>query len=183
MAVEVIAQVGDRAPRCEPGCPLRQPPRAGGQFAVMFGVTILRRDERGGQGQHGRLARRDQRRGDGEMDMAGLTVGQGARGTVGTGNGVRGEVLRPIQRDRETAGEGTVGLQCAQSVEAVHDVHQQRRQFLRGDRVEQVAVLLVAGNFMPPEQRRSIVTPALLLHPHRVIEERRTRGEKTRQRH
>ncbi len=78
VTVQVITQEGDRAQRREPRRPLRQPSRAGGQFAVLFEVTILRRDERGGQGKHGRLARRDQRRGDGAMDMAGLTVGQRA---------------------------------------------------------------------------------------------------------
>lgn len=31
---------------------------------------------------------------------------------------------------------------------------------------------------MHPEQRRGIVSPARLLHPHLVIEERRTLGEK-----
>lgn len=113
VAVEVIAQVGDRAPRREPWRPLRQPPRAGSQFAVLFGVTILRRDERGGQREHRRLARRDQGRGDGGMEMPDLAVGQGAYGAVGARNRVRGEVLRPIQRDREAAGERAVGVSSA----------------------------------------------------------------------
>jgi hypothetical protein len=50
VAAEVIAQVGDRAPRREPRRPRRQPACAGGQFAVLFGVAILRTDERGGNG-------------------------------------------------------------------------------------------------------------------------------------
>jgi hypothetical protein len=68
------------------------------------------------------------------MEMPRLAVGEGVRGTVGTGNCIRGKVLGPIQRDRETARERAVGLQRTQPVDGVHDVDQQRREFLRGIR-------------------------------------------------
>lgn len=59
VAVPVIPQVGD-APRGDPRRPQLLATGAGGQLTVLLAVVILRRDERGGEREHGIPVRSDQ---------------------------------------------------------------------------------------------------------------------------
>ncbi len=103
-----------------------------------------------------------------------------ARRAVGASNLFRGKVWCAVQRRKEAAGERPVGLQRTALVEGLDDLEQQRREGWRGNPIEQVADLLVAGEAMHPEQRRGVVASALLLHPGLVVEKRRALSEEHR---
>jgi len=75
MAVQVVAQESD-APCRVMRPPVKKPALAGGQFAILLGMAILRLDELGCQGNDAILAWRHQHRRDGDVTVQCLANGK-----------------------------------------------------------------------------------------------------------
>jgi hypothetical protein len=181
MAVQVVTQHGG-APRFQLRTPALQPTRACIELAVLFGLSVLRHDELRGQGQDRLLSGGDDHRRDRRVVVLGLAIGQRARGALRAVNRLRAMVFGAVERHQQPPVEHPVRGQSIVSHDRLHEVHEQRRDMGRGNRIEQVANLLHARDLLDPEQRAGVVAPPRLLHPHLKIEKRRALHEEHRER-
>ena len=100
MGVEIVAQQGVIAG----GGTLRlggQPAFGGVDFAVLFDLPVLRHNEFRAQRHDLSVARTDDHRSDGAVEMRGLAVGVADTGTMGAVDvfGLRGKIPGGVQRD------------------------------------------------------------------------------------
>jgi hypothetical protein len=162
MAVEIVTQ-HDGAPRREACASALQPAGAGVEFAILFGLPVLRLDELRRQREHRRLSRRDERRGQRNMRVRGLAAGQGA-GRARRAMDRLGAVVRgAVERHQQAPAEDPVRGQLAGFLQRPAAVDKHGRQMRRRDRVKQVADLLGARNLVhPPNNEPTLLRPRSL---------------------
>ena len=179
MAVQIIAQ-DDRLQLAEFLAVLRHPALGGVDLAILLLRAVLRRDELRGQRDHLVATRLDQHRGHDGVEIRHRAVGVLPRRTLVAMDGLRREVLRPVEGEQQAAVQRTVRIHHPGLPQGVEQAGINRLQHARRGGVEQGAYLVVRRDFMDTKQRPGIVFPVRLLQGALVFQKRGTLHEEHR---
>jgi len=176
VAVQVVAEQRHRT-GAKVGRVAAQPAFGRPQFAVLFLDAVLRPHELRLQGDHPPLTRRDQQRCDEGVRVVGA-VTTDAHGALRTVDLLRTEVSGAIQRQQPAAKVVLVVRQIVAIPQVLKDAPEGTRQVLRGNRVEQIANVRIAGHLLNAEQTLGVVVAVRPLHVPLVGQERGRLHEK-----
>lgn len=163
MGVEIVAQEGEEA-RVIAGGVVLQPAFGGGQFAILFGVAILRGDELGPQGDDLRLAGSHEHRRHRTVIVSDLAALMFEVGTARAVDLLRGMIPGAVQGDERRVVDTAQSLQNPRCAQGVVDPIIHRIEGLGRDGVEHLANLIVAGDRLEVEETLGVVMTPRLLH-------------------
>ena len=136
------------------GC---KPAFASSTFTVLFSMPILRHDVLWGQRNDLRLARADDRRGDGSMIIEGLAIGELTGETIRTVDRFGRKVVGPIQSHQQLVVKDPQVCQPVVLFEAFKHLHKYRIEMAWRNRIKQRANLIVTGNPLDAQQGLRII--------------------------
>ena len=145
VGVEIVAQQGGLE-RAIAGGILLQPAFGGGDFAVLFGVAILRGDELRAQRDGLGLAGSDDDRGERAVIEGFLSVFMFHAGAVGAMELFRRVVPGAIQGDGNGVMNGAIRLEHPLVGQSLEDMVVKGQEFPWRDRIESLTDMVVRGD-------------------------------------
>lgn len=142
-----------------------QPAFGGGDFAVLFLVSVLRRDEFGPQRQDLGMAGAHNDRSDGAVVISQLPVGMLDARAIGAVKVLGTEIPGGIQRDKTGAANGPHGLKHPRLIEGFVQIVKKTEEMAGFNRIEHLADVVVAGNVLDLEKGAGVVASPGLFHP------------------
>ena len=134
-------------------------------LAVLFVMAILRHDVLWREGDDLRASWAHHNRGDGRVIIQRVPVGELTRETVGALDGVGGKVGRTIQCDQELIPEDPETVEQMVLCKARKDLKKDGVTMARGDRIEEGADVIIAGNLRDATQRVGVLAPLVFVEP------------------
>jgi len=139
-------------------------------LAVLCVMTVLRHDGLGGQGDDLGVAWAHDHGCDRRMIREGLAIGSLTAETVVAMHGLGRKVLGAIQPHQQLVAKAPKARERAVLFKALKDLNKHRIAGARGDRIEQVADLIVTGNLLHVQQGVGVILSLGVLKPTLIVQ-------------
>ena len=151
---------------------LLSPACAGPLLAVLVVMAILWHDVLWREGDDLRASWAHHYWGDGRVIIQRVTGRELTRETVVTMEGLGGKVVRAIQGHQERPPEGPETVEQVVLSKTRKDLNKDRVKMARGDRIEEGADVIVAGDLSDAKQSAGVIAALVCLEPALILQKR-----------